>query len=250
MRSRTALIVAGSVLVAVVLAVAATTTSPRIVSGPPQFGGVDTSKHAVEQPRAPRRKRDRPHASSDHEAPLAVSIAFGVLLLGAVGAFVGFAIARAIQAWRNRPRLVWRRDSPEWDDLETHDAAVDPVVAGVAADADAQRAALTSGSARNGIVECWLRLEAVVADAGVPSRPSDTSSELTERVLADHEVDPLAIGQLSSLYREARFSTHQMGEAERTAAVTALDAVHAGLRAGAPNRDRVAGPARAMTTAS
>ncbi|MFI5048120.1 MAG: DUF4129 domain-containing protein [Acidimicrobiia bacterium] len=250
MKARAVLVVAGSALVAMVLAVAATTTSPRIVSGPPQIGGLGTAGRAGEQPAARRPQPTKPPKSSDRKAPRAVSLAFDALLLAACAAFVGLVIARAIPAWRDGRRLVWRREPAEWDDVEVHDAALDPVLARVAADAAAQRAALTRGSARNGIVECWMRLETVVADAGIGRRPSDTSTELTERVLADSAVDPVAIEQLSSLYREARFSTHGMGEAERTAAVTALDAVHAGLRVGVVNRDRVADSARTATTAS
>ena len=60
--------------------------------------------------------------------------------------------------------------------------------------------------------------------------PADTSTELTERVLASRHVDPAAIARLAALYREARFSDHAMGEDARRAAIEALDAVHDGLR--------------------
>lgn len=49
-------------------------------------------------------------------------------------------------------------------------------------------------------------------------------------MLSHHPVDPNAIDELSALYREARFSTHTMGEPERAAALAALDDIHAGLR--------------------
>ena len=118
-----------------------------------------------------------------------------------LGALIVLAAVAAGRAWQNRPRLIWRRQRAveDFDVLEPVDLA-----AAVAADAAAQRAALAGGTPRNGIVECWLRLEAVIADAGVPRRQSDTSAELTERVLAARAVDPAAIRTLSSLYREAR----------------------------------------------
>ena len=93
---------------------------------------------------------------------------------------------------------------------------------------------------RNAIVECWLRLERAVADAGIRHDPADTSTDLTVRVLTRMHVDQDAIERLGALYREARFSEHPMGEPARAAAIDALDAIHRNLRAHA---DRVGVPA-------
>ena len=71
---------------------------------------------------------------------------------------------------------------------------------------------------------CWLRLEEVVAEAGVPPRRSETSAEFVVRVLHSLDLDPRAIGALAALYREARFSEHELGEDARTAARAALAA--------------------------
>ena len=71
-------------------------------------------------------------------------------------------------------------------------------------------------------------------DAGVRRNPADTSTELTERVLATCHVEPAAIAALAALYREARFSDHEMGEDARRAAIEALDAVHDSLRSATP----------------
>ncbi len=101
-----------------------------------------------------------------------------------------------------------RRRSVDFD-------AVDDVASSITADAAAQRAALLHGAPRNAIVECWLRLEAAVVEAGVHRDPADTSAELTERVLASHHVDPAALAHLAALYREARFSDHPMDEDDR-----------------------------------
>ena len=102
--------------------------------------------------------------------------------------------------------------------------------AAVVDDAEAQLAALGTGSPRNAIVACWLRLEDAVAEAGMPRRPSETSAELTARVLRQWSVDADAIADLAGLYREARFSRHEMTEPSRTAAVEALRRLHADLR--------------------
>lgn len=160
------------------------------------------------------------------QTPRIVEVILRALIYG--GAAVA-AVLVLLNVWRHRPQPQWRRlrrrrrRSVQFEVL-------DDVATVLSADADAQRAALQRGSPRNAIVECWLRLEAAVVAAGVPRDPADTSTELTERVLATHHVDPVAIARLAALYREARFSDHPMGEDARRAAIDALDDVHDGLR--------------------
>lgn len=129
-----------------------------------------------------------------------------------------------IQMWRSRPTLTWRRTRPP-EDFDV----LDDLARLVAADAVAQRKVLAAGTPRNAIVACWLRLEAVTIEAGFERNPADTSEEFTARILQQFAIDPAAVDQLAALYREARFSTHDMGEPERDAAIDALGAVHAGL---------------------
>jgi hypothetical protein len=102
--------------------------------------------------------------------------------------------------------------------------------------AGAQLAAVEEGTPRNGIVACWLRLEEDIADAGLPRRPWETSGELVVRVLRQLDLDPRAVGTLARLYREARFSTHELGEDARSEARSCLDRFHADL--GALGRSR------------
>ena len=92
-------------------------------------------------------------------------------------------------------------------------------------------AAIAGGSPRNGIVACWLRVEEVIAEAGVPRLPWETSTEFTVRVLHRLDIDPRWIGTLSRLYREARFSEHPMGEDAREKAHAALRQLDKELRA-------------------
>jgi hypothetical protein len=96
----------------------------------------------------------------------------------------------------------------------------------LAADAGAQRAALLEGAPRNAITACWLRLEDVVAATGLRRGVGDTSTEFVRKVLATSTADAAAINELAALFREARFSTHPMGERERAAALAALERVH------------------------
>ena len=90
---------------------------------------------------------------------------------------------------------------------------------------------LREGSPREAIIATWLDLERLVATAGVPRRPSETSSELVVRVLDDREVPAAALTDLAALFREARFSTHELTESLRERAAGDLDAVHAALGA-------------------
>ena len=97
-------------------------------------------------------------------------------------------------------------------------------------DADAQVRAVDQGTPRNAIVACWLRLQEVAAEAGVPPRPAETSAEFVVRALHTLDLDPRAIGSLAALYREARFSEHELGEAARDDARSALQRLRDDLR--------------------
>lgn len=146
----------------------------------------------------------------------AIGIAVVVLTLGAL----------VVYGWRNRPRLRWRRPEQTDDSFEVLPDVADAVVD----DAAAQMAELRRGTPRNAIVHCWLRLERAVERAGLERDPADTPAEFTARVLRHYAVDLPAIDALAALYREARFSTHVLGEHEREVAVAALDALHRSLQ--------------------
>jgi hypothetical protein len=164
--------------------------------------------------------------------PTAVAVLLWAVVVVALVALVAGVVRAGPRAWRDRRWARWRRPDAVAGFVEP--PAAERAAAAVVADAAEQRALLARGSPRDAIVACWLRLEATVASAGVDHLVSDTSTELTERVLASATVDRAALGALAALYREARFSRHPMGEAQREAAVAALDAVHAGLRAAVP----------------
>lgn len=234
MDRRGATIVGVGVLVAVLFAAIATAGPVGYVDGPPQFG------EQTPAPIPPRDLDETPETSVPplveqrhgvtFELPWIVETIFNALFAAAI---VVATVLLLRAAWRNRPRLRWRRRrSAEFAPLPDLDEAV----AAIEADAAAQRAALRSGTPRNAIVECWLRLEGSVEAAGFRRDPSETSTELTERVLARSSVDPVALARLAALYREARFSQHTIDEAKRQEAIDALDAVHATL-AGRPAAD-------------
>ena len=142
-----------------------------------------------------------------------------------VGLAIG-ALLLARNAWRHRPQLVWHprpAPPPPYTVLEE-------LATSVVDDAAEQRALLRRGTARNGIVECWLRLEATIEASGVVRDPTLTPTEFASDVLGRFDVDAAAVSRLVALYREARFSTHELDEANRADALAALDAIHDGLR--------------------
>ena len=145
-------------------------------------------------------------------------------VLAVIGLFVLAYLAYAVittwlQIWRDRER----RDRVD----PTHLTPLDALSVGqVELDEHAQFDALAHGEPRNAIVAAWLRLEDDVAAAGWPRHPAETSAEYTSRVLSAAGLAPEAVNTLAALYREARFSTHPLGETDRNRAATALRAVH------------------------
>jgi hypothetical protein len=125
-----------------------------------------------------------------------------------------------------RTRLWFQDLEPEEPDFDV----LPDVQAALAEAAEEQRQELLTGSPRNAIVACWVRLEEVVERAGLPRDRTETSTEFTARVLSTYVVDRSAIDTLAALYREARFSAHELSEPHRRRAIAALDELHAQLR--------------------
>jgi hypothetical protein len=122
----------------------------------------------------------------------------------------------------------WR--APERPQDVDFDVLPDRLVEAMRADADAQVLAVDQGTPRNAIVACWLRLQEVATEAGLPPSPAETSTEFVVRALHTLDLDPRAIGSLAALYREARFSEHELGEAARDDARSALETLRDDLR--------------------
>ena len=130
-------------------------------------------------------------------------------------------------------RWLWlhRWHPPEQPEEVPFEVLPAQVAASISRDRTAQLEAVAEGAPRNGIVACWLRLQASVEEAGVPPRRSDTSAEFVQRALRSLDLDPRAVATLAALYREARFSEHPVGEDARDAARAALESLHDDLAA-------------------
>jgi len=147
----------------------------------------------------------------------------GIVLLAVVALAVlsslRFLRLPAMRWWASlQRRPVVGEALPEVDDVN------------VTLDVVAARTALFTGTPRNAIVACWMQLERDATEAGVPRIASETPTEYAERVIGTSSIDPRPIGELASLYREARFSTHELVDSHRQRAVTALERVAAALR--------------------
>lgn len=97
----------------------------------------------------------------------------------------------------------------------------DVLVAGVR-ESEAQ---LDRGTSSEAVINAWLTLERSARAVGIDDDAARTPAELVTAVLDEHAVDPAAIERLAALYREARFSTHPIGEEQREAARDALRTV-------------------------
>lgn len=152
-------------------------------------------------------------------------IALVLLLVAALlyGAYRVGRWGRAVWQARDRPEPV--PEEVEFDVL----AQREPLARQLAAGAEAQRDLLREGAPRNAIVAMWNRFEVESESAGARRRSWETSSEFTIRVLEAVDADSVAVGRLAQLYREARFSEHDLTEQHRDTALEALAAIHAGL---------------------
>ncbi|KQV64850.1 hypothetical protein ASC64_14085 [Nocardioides sp. Root122] len=162
-----------------------------------------------------------------HPPPLWIKVLgwlfLGTLLLVLAAGTGWLLVALARAAFSRRPEA--RRLEAEFGVLEEPRAVAEQVVA----DAAEQDALLLDGDARNAIVATWHRFEVQGGRAGVPRRPSETSSEYALRLLdlADADIGPVT--RLAELYREARFSDHPITEDHRAEAMGALDAIRRSL---------------------
>lgn len=97
------------------------------------------------------------------------------------------------------------------------------------------RAALADiDDARAAIIACYVAMERRLADRGTARVVADTPDELLARAVAAGVVHGGAASRLTSLFYEARFSSHPLGEGKRDAARAALDRLAEELREAKP----------------
>ena len=133
-----------------------------------------------------------------------------------LAATAGLTAAAAAWLWLRRPRRMTAELAVPPQD------APPPLAAAVAAGSTALAAGAT---ARDAIISCYAAMEQSLAVAGAPRRAADTPEELLRRAVGAGVLRTPAAGRLTTLFREARFSPHPLGPAQRDAARTALDEI-------------------------
>ncbi len=214
--------VVAAVVVMIVLVLAASSGPFDVWSTPPAVDDVATAVTDPPQELQPQ----EPVPESRRDWPSWVSTLSQVI--GVVIAVAAFAAALAMLRLLRLP--TWIRSSPLRRRSNTAAALPEVDDGGVTVDVESARAALSSGEARNAIVACWMQLERDATAAGLPRLPSDTPTEYVERVIGASSMDPAPIGELAALYREARFSSHDLTDVHRARALAALDRVAAALQ--------------------
>ena len=82
---------------------------------------------------------------------------------------------------------------------------------------------------RQAVIAAYAHLLAGLARSGAGRRPAEAPFEHVTRVLATLGVRPEPLRELTALFAEARFSTHDITEQHRAAALAALDDARADL---------------------
>lgn len=180
-------------------------------------------------------------ADADGGLTETILIVFYVVLAVFAAGLLWLLIGKAATRQRRRRR----RSEFEASDLEDLDVAAKLNVS-LTRTVGERLSEMHEGSARNAIVRCWLDLEDAVTDAGFPRDPALTSLELTQQVMARYAVDPDSIRTLAGLFREARFSAHDLTESHRVSAIDALQTLQDQLR----SRQEAAGVGQATKQAA
>ena len=164
---------------------------------------------------------------------LFVNVLTVLLAVGAIvtAVLLGYAAQRGVRRLRAAVRERRGAADPQATAYDVLDDAPAQLAHALAEDADRQRELLAEGSPRNGIVRCWHRFEELAAEAGLGRRVWETPGEFALRLLSTVEADEDAAYRLTLLYREARFSHHELDESARDEALEALVTIHLGLAA-------------------
>ncbi|RMF83392.1 MAG: DUF4129 domain-containing protein [Nitrospinota bacterium] len=90
---------------------------------------------------------------------------------------------------------------------------------------------------RSGIIAAYRQFEHLLAAHGLPRRPAATPLEFMQEALYRFPVPREHVAGLTTLFHQAKFSLHPLGEGERAAAISHLEAIRAALQSGEVNAD-------------
>jgi len=91
----------------------------------------------------------------------------------------------------------------------------------------------SGGDFRDAVLRCYRSMVLLFEARGRRVRPEQTAREFEAEALASVGVSRAGVDELTSLFEEARYSTHAIGAAHRDAAIASLTAVRKELEAAA-----------------
>ncbi len=223
--------VVGAVCLLLVVALWAASIGPdRALRGPGLERVTDVASPTSESPSPSVSSNNDVERTLEHPGEASpvlklIALLVELLLAGVLIWLLARLVRRTLRAWRERVRAPERREHLEFDVLE------EPVPSPERVERETQAALglLDDGEPRNAIVAAWERFEVSADELGYGRRSWETSSEFVLRMLAVVSADRGAVMRLEGLYREARYSTHPMGEQARADARTALLAIQGSL---------------------
>lgn len=147
-----------------------------------------------------------------------------------LGTLVGIPLA-LILYFLARRLIAWLVDAPESNGdpepepqyLHRDFSLVEDAVAAALAEMD------LGDDPRSAIMACWVHFERASEAVGIERDGSDTPADLVRRLLERHRLDGDALARLSAAYLRARYSPHDVVEADRDQARDALVALQAQL---------------------
>jgi Domain of unknown function (DUF4129) len=162
-----------------------------------------------------------PTRSQGHSLHIPLQVILYVLVIALLLAGVALSIW-----WARRLRLPGRAE-PDGFIAEDSEELREAVESG--------RSALrTVDDARAAIIACYLAMENSLAERGTARGIADTPDELLARATETGLVRGTAAARLTTLFYEARFSSHPLDRGQRDAAERALDEMAAALAESAP----------------
>lgn len=194
------------------------TVSGAVFGGPSDQQGYDDTENPTVSEMLGNAYRGPREGASVLEGILGYAV---VAMLAAILLVCLVLVVKAFVATRDRP-------APPAD--EAPDLDLEALAVAVARGSDDRLAALSAGTPAEGVIAAWAHLEAALHTAKVPLASSRTSTEVTLDVLRRFDVDDATVRGLAALYREARWSRHELTEADRARAAAAYRDLEAAVR--------------------
>lgn len=186
-------------------------------------GGKDWKRPEVTMP--PLKATTPPGMPKHHKDHGFPSGLLHILLGLGIGLLVLVVVFAAVLLWRYLRVPQARQDGPGYeqvdDDAELLARAVE----------SGRRALRDDGDARAAVIACYAAMEESLAASGIARRASDSPRDLLERAGAAGRLSGPSAAALTALFREARYSTHPMGDGHRDRAAAALTEIAAQLAA-------------------